>query len=147
VTTTEEMRSAVAQHLPECDVLVMAAAPADYRAVEPSLEKRPRDSGRVDVTLEPTLDVLTSTLAQRRSDAVIVGFALELGEGIERAREKLGRKRLDLIVLNRADESGSGFEVETNRVTLVTADEAKPLELMAKQEVAERILEEIEALL
>jgi phosphopantothenoylcysteine decarboxylase/phosphopantothenate--cysteine ligase len=135
------------ERLPGSDVLVMAAAPADYRSAEPSLEKRPRESGRLEVTLEPTLDVLTSTLGQRRSDAVIVGFALEMGEGVERAREKLGRKRLDLIVLNPADEEGSGFEVDTNRVTLVTAEDARPLDRMTKKEVAERVLDEIEALL
>jgi phosphopantothenoylcysteine decarboxylase/phosphopantothenate--cysteine ligase len=147
VTTTEELRTAVAERLPQSDVFVMAAAPADYRAAEPSMEKRPRESGGMDVTLVPTLDVLTSTLGQRRSDAVIVGFALEMGEGVERAREKLGRKRLDLIVLNPADEEGSGFEVDTNRVTLVTAEDARPLEQMTKKEVAERVLDEIEALL
>jgi phosphopantothenoylcysteine decarboxylase/phosphopantothenate--cysteine ligase len=147
VTTTEELRSAVARHLPECDALVMAAAPADYRAVEPSLQKRPRESGTIEVALEPTFDVLTSTLGQRRSNAVFVGFALETEEGVDRAREKLGRKRLDLIVLNRADEEGSGFESDTNRVTLVSADETRPLELTTKREVAERILDEIETLL
>lgn len=147
VTTTEELRAAVARYLPECDVLVMAAAPADYRAVEPSAEKRPRESGTIDVMLEPTLDVLTSTVGLRRSDAVSVGFALEMGEGVERAREKLGRKGLDLIVLNRADEEGSGFEVDTNRVTLVTGDDARRLDRMTKREVAERVLDEIETLL
>lgn len=147
VTTTEELRAAVARYLPECDVLVMAAAPADYRAVEPSAEKRPRESGTIDVMLEPTLDVLTSTVGLRRSDAVSVGFALEMGEGVERAREKLGRKGLDLIVLNRADEEGSGFEVDTNRVTLVTGDDARRLDRMTKRKVAERVLDEIETLL
>lgn len=147
VTTTEELRTAVARRLPECDALVMAAAPADYRAAEPLAGKRPRESGRMEVVLEPTLDVLTSTLGQRRSNAVIVGFALEMGEGVERAREKLGRKRLDLIVLNPADEEGSGFESDTNRVTLVTGDDARSLPVMSKREVAERILDEIETLL
>jgi len=147
VTTTEELRSSVAQHLPVSDVLVMAAAPADYRAVEPSREKRPRESGKFTVTLEPTLDVLASTSGLRRSGAIIVGFALETGEDIERAREKLGRKRLDLIVLNRADEAGSGFGVDTNRVTLVTAEGARPLEPATKREVADDILDEVEALL
>jgi phosphopantothenoylcysteine decarboxylase/phosphopantothenate--cysteine ligase len=76
-----------------------------------------------------------------------VGFALEAGEGVTRARQKLERKQLDLIVLNRAEEPGSGFEQETNRVALITAGEVQELEMMSKSEVAERILDAIEPLL
>lgn len=147
VTTTEEMRSAVARHLPESDVLIMAAAPADYRPSTSSRVKRPRNSGAIEVKLDPTIDVLATTAALRRAGSVAVGFALETGPGLDRAREKLERKQLDLIVFNRADELGSGLEVDTNRVTLVTTEAETPLEMLPKREVAERILDAVEALL
>jgi phosphopantothenoylcysteine decarboxylase/phosphopantothenate--cysteine ligase len=76
---------------------------------------------------------------------VVVGFALETGPGIERARAKLGAKRLDLVVLNRADEIGSGFEVDTNRVTVVSDTHEEVLPLLPKVEVADRILDAVEA--
>ena len=75
-----------------------------------------------------------------------MGFALETGPGLERAREKLKSKRLDLIVLNDATEAGAGFEVTTNRVTLITAKDETPLPLLSKDEVAERILDRVESL-
>ena len=96
---------------------------------------------------EPTQDVLVETLEDRKQRALVVGFALEVGDGVDRARQKLEKKRLDLVVLNRADEPGSGFESETNRVTLVTASEEAALERMPKGDVAERILDAVERLL
>ena len=73
-----------------------------------------------------------------------MGFALETSDGIERARAKLERKQLDLIALNMANEAGSGFEVETNEVTLLTANTTEQLPLMSKREVAERLLDAAE---
>ena len=144
VKTTEQLLSAVERLLPQADVLVMAVAPADFRPTEPGAAKRPRSEGPLSVTLEPTPDVLVRTLAKRRSGCVAVGFALETGDGIERARQKLEAKQLDFIVLNRADEPGSGFEEETNRVTLVSPDDARELPMQPKREVAEQILDEVE---
>jgi phosphopantothenoylcysteine decarboxylase/phosphopantothenate--cysteine ligase len=146
VESTEELCAAVTRHLPGTDVLIMAAAPADFRAADPAPSKRPRAEGPLSVTLEPTVDVLGATLRHRPRNLVTVGFALETGPGLEPAREKLRAKRLDLIVLNDATEPGAGFEVETNRVTLVTAAEATPLPLMSKRDVAEKILDRVEAL-
>jgi phosphopantothenoylcysteine decarboxylase/phosphopantothenate--cysteine ligase len=122
----------------------MAAAPADFRAAEPAAAKRPRSAGPLSLSLEPTVDVLNATLRHRPKKLVTVGFALETGAAVERAREKLHAKRLDLIVLNDATEPGAGFEVETNRVTLVTAKEVTPIPLMSKREVAEKILDWVE---
>ncbi len=144
VETTEQLLSAVERLLPQADVLVMAVAPADFRPTEPGAAKRPRSEGPLSVKLEPTPDVLERTLAKRRSGCVAVGFALEIGNGIERARQKLEAKQLDFIVLNRADEPGSGFEQETNRVTLVSPDDARELPMQPKREVAEQILDEVE---
>ncbi|MDH3457148.1 MAG: bifunctional phosphopantothenoylcysteine decarboxylase/phosphopantothenate--cysteine ligase CoaBC [Gemmatimonadota bacterium] len=147
VTTTDEMLRAVGQHLPNADVLIMAAAPADYRPASPADGKPPKGSEARHIGVEPTEDVLTSTVAQRRPDSVTVGFALEVGAAgaaEQRACGKLDEKQLDLIVLNRADELGSGFEVDTNRVTLITSDHIERLELLTKAEVADRILDAVE---
>jgi phosphopantothenoylcysteine decarboxylase/phosphopantothenate--cysteine ligase len=95
----------------------------------------------------PTTDVLESTAELRAKGAVCVGFALETEDGIARARAKLERKQLDLIVLNMAREPGSGFETPTNRVSLVTRDGIDELPQLSKREVAERLLDAIETLL
>jgi phosphopantothenoylcysteine decarboxylase/phosphopantothenate--cysteine ligase len=145
VDSTEDLCAAVTRHLAEADALLMAAAPADFRAAEPATTKRPRSDGPLSLTLEPTIDVLNATLRHRPQKLVTVGFALETGPAVERAREKLRSKRLDLIVLNDATEPGAGFDVETNRVTLVTAKDSTSVPLMSKRDVAERILDWVEA--
>ncbi len=147
VTSTEELRAAVEQTLPHADVLLMAAAPSDFRPAEPSTTKRPRAEGDLTLSLEATADVLASTIAARRPGSVMVGFALEVGEGASRAREKLEQKQLDLVVLNRVDEPESGFEVDTNRITLITRDAQQEADLMTKREAAEMILDHVEELL
>jgi phosphopantothenoylcysteine decarboxylase/phosphopantothenate--cysteine ligase len=145
VETTADMQTALERLLPDTDVLLMAAAPSDYRVEGHVTGKRPRQDGAVRIELHPTADILAVTADLRKPKAVIVGFALETGAGLDRAREKLGAKRLDLVVLNRADEIGSGFEVETNRVTLVSSDGAEEVPLLPKMEVADRILDDVEA--
>ncbi len=148
VDTTAELHAAVATHLPAADLLVMAAAPADWRVAEPRETKHARADGPVALTLTPTADILSETRASRKPGAVIVGFALETGDPVARAREKLERKGLDLVVANDALEPGAGFEVATNRVTLLGRDgPATALPLMPKADVAEAILDAAEALL
>ncbi len=147
VETTADLQEAVATALADADVLVMAAAPADYRPQEERQTKRPRGDGPVDVRLQPTIDVLETTRSKRKKGSVIVGFALETSEGVQRARGKLDRKGLDLIVLNMANEPGAGFDVETNRVTLISRTETVHLPQMSKHEVAERLLDAVELLL
>ena len=146
VETTADLQEAVATALADADVLVMAAAPADYRPQEERQDKRPRGDGPVDVRLEPTIDVLETTRSKRKKGSVIVGFALETSEGVQRARGKLDRKGLDLIVLNMANEPGAGFDVETNRVTLISRTDTVQLPQMSKHEVAERLLDAVELL-
>jgi len=148
VETTEEMRDAVIRALPETDVLVMAAAPADFRMDAPASGKLKRAAGPPKLELTPTPDILTESRGARRDGAVIVGFALETGDAVATGREKLERKSLDLLVINDALEPGAGFAVDTNRVTLIGRD-GKPeeLPLMSKREVADRLLDRVEALL
>ncbi len=146
VETTEEMASAVAAALKKAAALAMAAAPADFRPVSTAKQKRPRSSGALTLELRPTPDILEQTRSLR-ARCVSVGFALETGSELDRARKKLEEKGLDLIVVNRADEPGSGTEVETNRVTLIGKQRTEKLPLLSKEEVAEKIWDAVEELL
>ncbi len=143
VETTEQMQRAVQAALAGAAALFMAAAPADYRAVKTGNRKRPRQGGRFSVALEPTPDILASL--KRPAGCVVVGFALETGDGLARARKKLKDKRLDYVVLNDALEPGAGFEVTTNKVTLLARSGAHTeLPLQDKRDVARRILDTVE---
>jgi len=143
IETTEELQAAVAHALPSADVLLMAAAPADYRPMQAAATKTPRRSGALAVPVEPTDDVLLSTIVRRKPGAVVVGFALETGDATAKAREKLRRKHLDLIVANDATEPGAGPGVLTNRVTFVTERGEVALPLLSKDAVAEAILDRV----
>jgi phosphopantothenoylcysteine decarboxylase/phosphopantothenate--cysteine ligase len=146
VESTAELEEALRDELPTTDVLVMAAAPADYRPTEPSGTKRPRNDGALAIPFEPTTDILGATKGSRRPGSVIVGFALETGDAVAKGKAKLERKDLDLIVVNDALEPGAGFEVDTNRVAILDRDGgAQVLPLASKREVAERILDAVEA--
>jgi phosphopantothenoylcysteine decarboxylase/phosphopantothenate--cysteine ligase len=147
VETTDQMAEVVCAELPRADALLMAAAPADFRAAEPATSKIKKRGAPPAIELAPTPDVLRDTRAARKRDAVIVGFALETDSPLENARAKLDEKGLDLVVLNRADEEGAGFAADTNRVTLVSRAGAEELPLQLKTEVAEAILDRVEALL
>ncbi len=145
VETTKELEAAVEEALPGADVLVMAAAPADFRPSSPSSSKKPRSDGALAIPMEPTDDILGATRGQRRSGSVIVGFALETGDAVAKGRAKLERKDLDLIVVNDALERGAGFEHETNRVALLDREGTlRILPLQSKRDVAEAILDAVE---
>ncbi len=146
VESTADMETAVRAALPSADVLVMAAAPADFRPDSPSDDKRPRQDGPVTLQLAATRDILMATRDARRPGAVIVGFALETGDAVAKGKEKLERKGLDLIVVNDATEPGAGFEVTTNRVTILSGNgKSESVPLQDKRGVAEAILDAVEA--
>ena len=143
--TVEEMSNCVAKALPSADVLVMAAAPADFRPAERAKVKIKKGRGGASIELEQTEDILRSTIPKRKKKGLIVGFALETGDGVRNARDKLKSKDLDLIVLNDATEPGAGFGVDTNRVTLIDrAGKEEELQLMSKIDLAEVLLDRIE---
>jgi phosphopantothenoylcysteine decarboxylase / phosphopantothenate---cysteine ligase len=145
VESTAELEAAVRAELPSADVLVMAAAPADFRPSDPSDRKRSRTDGALAIPMEPTGDILHATREARKPGSVIVGFALETGDALAKGRAKLERKDLDLIVVNDALEPGAGFEHETNRVALMGRDGTPQiLPLQSKREVAEAILDAVE---
>ena len=143
VETTEEMHRALEALIPNADALIMSAAPADYRPKQQSDKKRPRSAGPLTVELEATPDILGSL--KRRKGMVVVGFALETGNGLANARSKLQNKALDFVILNDATEPGAGFEVTTNRVTILGRNGTQvDLPLLPKRDVAERILDVVE---
>ena len=146
VETTAEMESAVRSALPGADVLIMAAAPADYRPAAAYDAKRPRQEGALTLELLATTDILAATASLRRKGSVIVGFALETGDAVAKGRAKLSRKQLDLIVVNDALEKGAGFDVDTNRVVILDRDGGEyDVPLASKRVVADAILDAIEA--
>jgi phosphopantothenoylcysteine decarboxylase/phosphopantothenate--cysteine ligase len=130
----------------DADVVVMAAAVADYRPAEPESEKRPKDGRPWTVTLEPTTDVLRELGEGRdpRTRSVLVGFAADRGErGLERAREKLANKRADLIVFNDVARDDVGFDALDNEVVLVGAEGERRIEKAPKERIAAAILDEV----
>ena len=148
VETTEQMRAAVAQAIRDADALIMAAAPADFRPAAPADHKIKKSNAPTEIALEPTADILASTIGSRPKHLVTVGFALETTSPLEHARGKLATKQLDLIVVNDATEPGAGFGVDTNRVTFIERDgRIEPQRLLAKGEVADLILDRVERLL
>jgi phosphopantothenoylcysteine decarboxylase/phosphopantothenate--cysteine ligase len=147
-STTDQMAKAIGEELREADVLIMAAAPADFRPRTESPRKIMKGDRLSAIELEPTTDILGSTKDARRKGAVVVGFALETDSAITNGAGKLAAKDLDLIVVNNALEEGAGFGVDTNRVTLLSRDgQREDLPLLSKSDVAERLLDRVEALL
>jgi phosphopantothenoylcysteine decarboxylase/phosphopantothenate--cysteine ligase len=147
--TTADMRTAVLEALPGADVLVMAAAVADFRPRHAADRKLTRDQG-LTLELEPTEDILAEAGAAARAldrPPVLVGFAAETGS-LDRAAAKLARKGVDLLVANDVAEPGSGFGTETNRVSILDAGGGRDdLPLLSKREVADRLLDRVARLL
>jgi len=146
-TAADLEREAVARAA-VADVVIMAAAVADYRPAEALASKRPKDRAAWTVELEPTTDVLATIGAEARPGRLLVGFAADEGErGLERAREKRERKHADLFVYNDVAQPGIGFDATDNEVTLVSARGERVVERAPKDVIAAAILDEVEALL
>jgi phosphopantothenoylcysteine decarboxylase / phosphopantothenate---cysteine ligase len=145
--TAADMKREVLERA-DADVVLMAAAVADYRPSKPDEGKRPKDREPWTLTLEPTDDVLAELGNRRRNGQIVVGFAADSGEhGLERAREKLANKRGNLFVFNDVSQSGIGFEAEDNEIVLVSAAGERKIGRRSKEECAVAILDEVEALL
>lgn len=147
--TTEQMADAVAREIREARVLVMAAAPSDFRPAHVSKGKiKKKGATALSIELAPAPDILLDTMSQRPPNLIVVGFALETDDAVAYGRSKLEAKALDLVVVNDATEPGAGFDVDTNRVTLIGRDgESRALPLLSKPDVADAILDEVEELL
>jgi phosphopantothenoylcysteine decarboxylase/phosphopantothenate--cysteine ligase len=147
VRTAQEMADTVIKEFKNYDVLIMAAAVADYRPIHTAKQKIKKSLSRLTLELEPTEDILAG-IAQKKKNTLVVGFSLETDNEIENARKKLKEKHLDMIVVNNPLEPGSGFETDTNRVIIIECGK-KPLELplLPKRTVADRIIDRVVLLL
>ena len=146
-TTTQELLDRASELAQEQDLLIQAAAPADYRAKEIAPQKIKKQGGEpMTFTLVENPDVAATLGKAKRSGQVFVGFAAETNDVLAHARDKLARKNLDMIVANDVTRPGAGFDVDTNIVTLITKDGQEALPMMSKAEVAQRILDRALAL-
>ena len=146
-TAAELEREALARAA-DSDVVIMAAAVADYRPAEALAAKRPKDTATWTLELEPTIDVLAALGERRRDGQLLVGFAAETGDaGLDRARQKLARKGADLFVLNDVSRPDIGFDASDNEVTLLGASGERTVAKAPKEEIAAAILDEVEVLL
>ena len=143
VTTAQDMLLAVQEALPETDILIKAAAVADYRPETVADNKLKKGEGDMSIPLERTADILAWVAQHRHPGLFVCGFSMETEHMAENSRAKLAKKRLDMIVANNLKTQGAGFGVETNVVTLITPDGARELPLMSKADVADAILDEI----
>ena len=146
-TTTQELLDRASELAREQDLLIQAAAPADYRAKEIAPQKIKKQGGEpMTFTLVENPDVAATLGKAKRSGQVFVGFAAETNDVLAHAKDKLTRKNLDMIVANDVTRPGAGFDVDTNIVTLITKDRQEALPMMSKAEVAQRILDRALAL-
>ena len=148
VGTAAELQEACEREFPKCDVLLMAAAVADFRPAEP-LDGKIKKAGRERLTLElePTPDIVCGLAAGRRPDQTVVAFAAEHGTGgIEQARSKLTAKCVDAVVFNDISRPDIGFESELNEVTIVSKQEDRRLPRAAKPAIADGILDAVESM-
>lgn len=145
VETTAELAEATRAEFAGADLLLMAAAPADFRPSE-SAEGKLARHGSLDLHLEPTEDILASLAASRREDQTVVAFAAEAGQDVDRARAKLTRKRADLMVLNDISNPDIGFESKENAVTIIDSSSETPVPQASKDLIAEAILDRVSSL-
>jgi phosphopantothenoylcysteine decarboxylase/phosphopantothenate--cysteine ligase len=148
VGSAAELKESLEEEFDGCDVLLMAAAVADFRPAEPVEGKlRKADRARLELVLEPTEDVLRGLASRRRPGQTLVGFAAEHGPGaVEQGHEKLRSKGLDAVVVNDISRPDIGFDVDFNEVTILTRGHERRVSRAPKREIAEAILDTVQAL-
>lgn len=143
VVSARDMYEAVVERSGEMDVIIKAAAVADYRPAVTSDEKIKKSDGDMAIDMERTDDILGYLGSCKKPGQFLCGFSMETQNMLENSRAKLRKKNLDMIVANNLKVKGAGFGTDTNVVTIITADMEKEMELMSKDEVAARLLDEI----
>jgi phosphopantothenoylcysteine decarboxylase/phosphopantothenate--cysteine ligase len=144
VESAAEMEAALDEPSRRADVVIMAAAVADFRPKRAAERKLSKEDGVPDLVLEPTPDILTGLVARRRPGQVLVGFAAETNDVVARGRKKLQRKGVDLLVVNDVSAPGAGFDHDTNAVTILDADgSTTEIALTSKDAVAEAVLDRV----
>lgn len=143
IVSAQDMYQAVTENFPQQDIVIKAAAVADYRPAVVSSEKVKKKEEQFLLPLERTRDILQYLGEHKRKDQYLCGFSMETEHMIGNSRVKLEKKHLDMIVANNLKEAGAGFQADTNVVTLITQEEEVPLGLMSKEEAAHSILDKI----
>ena len=143
IVSAQDMYQAVTENFPQQDIVIKAAAVADYRSAVVSSEKVKKKEEQFLLPMERTRDILQYLGEHKRKDQYLCGFSMETEHMIGNSRVKLEKKHLDMIVANNLKEAGAGFQTDTNVVTLITQEEEVPLGLMSKEEAAHSILDKI----
>ena len=143
IISAKDMYEACVKYFPEADILIKAAAVADYRPKDISGEKIKKSESNSSVELERTDDIIAHLGKTKKDNQFICGFSMETENMIENSRTKLNKKNIDMIVANNLKTKGAGFGTDTNVVTLITKSSQKELEIMSKADVAHEILNEI----
>jgi phosphopantothenoylcysteine decarboxylase/phosphopantothenate--cysteine ligase len=144
IESAAQMEAALSEACREADVVVMAAAVADFRPKAVAGRKISKDEGVPDLVLEPTPDILVGLVAHRPPGQIVVGFAAETNDVLERGREKLARKGVDLLVVNDVSAPGTGFDHDTNAVSILDADgSVTEVPLTSKDAVANAVLDRV----
>jgi phosphopantothenoylcysteine decarboxylase / phosphopantothenate---cysteine ligase len=143
VTSAQDMYEAVEQHATNMDVIIKAAAVADYRPKAAAEEKIKKNDENMSIELERTVDILGSLGKRKSKNQFLCGFSMETENMLENSKEKLIKKNLDMIIANNLKTAGAGFGTDTNIVTIITEDGMEELPIMSKEEVAIRILDKI----
>ena len=137
------MMTVVSDAAPRMDIIIKAAAVADYRPQYAADQKMKKTDEELFISLERTTDILAYLGAHRREGQFLCGFSMETQDMLENSRKKLESKNLDMICANNVKEEGAGFAVDTNVLTLITKDTERALPCMSKEEAASEILSEI----
>lgn len=143
VVSARDMFEAVTENAPEQDLIIKAAAVADYRPRFTSDEKIKKKDGDMSIELERTDDILGYLGSHRRPGQILCGFSMETNNMLENSRKKLGKKHVDMIAANNLKQSGAGFGTDTNILTLITRDSVKELPIMSKEDAASGLIDEL----
>lgn len=141
IQSADDMYNAVMDNLSDCDILVKAAAVADYTVPNASDEKIKKKDDDLSLALSKTKDILKAVGERKTDRQIICGFSMETSNLIENSKKKLVSKNCDMIIANNLKDDGAGFGVDTNKVTIITENNADSLDVMTKKETAEKILD------
>lgn len=142
ISCAQDMYDAVMQNLRDCDIIIKAAAVADYTPASKSDEKIKKKEGDMSIALERTKDILKSVGEFVRPNQVVCGFSMETSDMIENSKKKLVSKNCDMIAANNLKDEGAGFGVDTNKITIITRNDMLELDVMTKREAGNIILDE-----
>ena len=147
IQSANDMYNAVMENLPECDILVKAAAVADYTVPNVSGEKLKKSDDDLSLSLVRTKDILKAVGENKRDNQVICGFSMETSNLVENSKKKLESKNCDMIIANNLKDEGAGFGVDTNKITIITENDVESLDVLTKKQAAEQILNKAVSLL